>query len=151
MVKKEPVSVNWQTLLILIPIVDLFASYRVEKLRRYLLIFYLGFGLAAIVLEIALSPSEYFSDETQTDFFSDESWEVEIALTLVSLGLAIILIRKWSREWNEKLASTVGPEKKESQEYVKGEDSSIEILKKRYALGEISKDEFEKMKQDLEQ
>ncbi len=105
MVKKEPVSVNWQTLFILIPIVNLWTTYRIQKLRRYLLIFYLGFGLAGIVLEIALSPAEYFSDEIPTDIFPDEGWEVEIALILVSLGLAIILIRKWSREWNEKLTT----------------------------------------------
>lgn len=63
MVKKEPVSVNWQTLFILIPIVDLWASYRVEKLRLYLLIFYLGFGLGSIVLEITMFPAEFMSEE----------------------------------------------------------------------------------------
>jgi len=31
------------------------------------------------------------------------------------------------------------------------EDDSLEILKKRYAKGELSKDEFEKMKKDLEE
>ena len=150
MVDKIPVSVNWQTLFILIPIVDLWATYRIQKLRLYLLIFLLGFGLAAIVLEIALSPDEYFSDEISTDSLYDESWEVEIVLTLASMGLAIILIRTWSREWNEKLVNTSIPERKQSPDYAKAEDSSIELLKKRYAMGEISKDEFEKMKKDLE-
>jgi len=150
MVDKIPVSVNWQTLLILFPILDLWATYRIQKLRLYLLIFYLGFGLATIVLEIALSPDEYFSGETQIDFSFDESWEIEAAVLLVSLGLAIILIRKWSREWNEKLTNTSIPERKQSSDYVKAEDSSIELLKKRYAKGEISKKEFEDMKKDLE-
>ena len=150
MVEKIPVSVNWQTLFILIPILDLWATYRIQKLRLYLLIFLLGFGLAAIVLEIALSPDEYFSDEISTDSLYDESWEVEIVLTLASMGLAIILIRTWSREWNEKLVNTSIPERKQSPDYVKEEDTSIELLKKRYAMGEISKEEFEQMKNDLE-
>jgi len=63
MTKKEPVSVNWQTLLILIPIVDLLAVYRVEKLRLYLLIFWLGFGLGSVILEASLFPEAVFSDE----------------------------------------------------------------------------------------
>ena len=150
MVEKVPVSVNWQTLFILIPIVDLWATYRIQKLRLYLLIFYLGFGLAGIVLEIAISPDEYFSEETPTNLISDEGWEVESALILVSIGVGIILIRKWSREWNEKLTNTSIPERKQGSDYVKAEDSPIELLKKRYAMGEISKEEFENMKKDLE-
>ena len=105
MVKKEPVSVNWQTLFILIPIVDLWASYRIQKLRLYLLIFYLGFGLGSVVLEIALFPDEFMSDEN----LNSNNWVVEgffdiwLIITLVGYGVAIILIRKWSKEWNEKL------------------------------------------------
>jgi len=149
--KKEPVSVNWQTLFILIPIVDLIATYRVEKLRLYLLIFGLGFGLGSVILEMSLFPEAFFSDEylDSWDLFTEDFREIGLAIMLAGYGLAVILIRMWSKEWNAKL-STMVSEKKESTEYVRGEDSSIELLKKRYAMGEISKEEFEKIKKDLE-
>ena len=99
-VKKEPVSVNWQTLFILIPIVDLWATYRVQKLRLYLLIIYVGFGLGSIVIAISFFPEEFLL----ADSFSEGFSEVWIAITLAAYGLAIILIRKWSKKWNEKLA-----------------------------------------------
>jgi len=104
--RKEPVGVNWQTLFILIPVMDLFAAYRVEKLQLYLLIFYLGFTLGSIILQMSLIPEAFFSDEFfgSGDFFPEGYWEIGIAILLISYGLAIILIRKWSREWNEKLS-----------------------------------------------
>ena len=101
MVKQQPVSVNWQTLFILIPIVDLWATYRVQKLRLYLLIFYVGFSIGSIILEISLFPEEFLS----ADSFAEGFWEFWLALTLAAYALAIILIRKWSKEWNENLAA----------------------------------------------
>ena len=47
---------------------------------------------------------------------------------------------------NYKISENIKPKiKKES-----GEDSALEILKKRYAGGEISEEEFNKIKKDLE-
>ncbi len=105
MAKKAPVSVNWQTVLILIPIADLFAVYRIEKLRLYLLIFWLGFGVGSAILESYLFPEAFFSDAfmESDDLYTEGFLEVAIALTLVSYGLAVILIRIWSRSWNDEL------------------------------------------------
>ncbi len=60
---------------------------------------------------------------------------------LVLFGIGIFLIKKYDKD------------KKKSQSvlYDKSDESSaIDILKERYAKGEISKEEFEKMKKDLE-
>jgi len=63
------------------------------------LIIYLGFGLGSIILEVSLFPEEFLS----ADSFAEGFWEFWIATTLAAYALAIILIRKWSKEWNEKL------------------------------------------------
>lgn len=107
MVKKEPVNVNWQTLFVFIPILDLWAAYRVQKLRMFLLIFLVGFGGASILIEIAflenidgmleLSPNYVIPDYVVAGIY--------ISITVVNFVVAVILIRKWSKEWNNKLKS----------------------------------------------
>ena len=98
-IRKEPVSVNWQTLLIIIPIIDLWATYRIEKLRLYLLVM-IAIMVTGFVIEISIfGVDAYFSE--QEDFTSN-SW-FQSATLLVEIGIAIILVRKWSSEWNEKV------------------------------------------------
>ena len=148
MVDKKLVNVNWQSLFIIIPIIDLWAAYRVEKFRIYFLIFWVGGTIVQAIVSYAMLGDKYWSDE---GFFSSDPTvaTVELAMMVVAAGIAVYFIRIWSKKWNAKL-STMGSEKKDTSEYVRKEDSSIELLKKRYAMGEISKEEFEKMKNDLE-
>ena len=91
MVEKKPVSVNWQTLFILLPIIDLWAAYRVEKLGRYIL-----FIIAVAVVGFIVGFVEGLLFFGMSDFFS---WIV----VLIGVVISIILIRTWSTEWNEKL------------------------------------------------
>jgi len=131
LVEQRPVSIGWQTVLMFVPYVWFYAFYRIEKLRRGIVICFISHGIG--ILTLTILPPVY-----------------GVSLTFVfTFAITIYFIRKWSREWNDKL-STTGSEKKESLEYVRGEDSSNELLKKRYAMGEISKEEFEKKKKDLE-
>ena len=90
MVEKKPVSVNWQTLFILIPIIDLWAAYRVEKLGLYVL-----FIIAMAVVGFIVGFVEGVLFFGMSDFFS---WIV----FLVAMVISIILIRSWSEKWNEK-------------------------------------------------
>ena len=94
MVEKKPVSVNWQTLFILIPIIDLWAAYRVEKLGWYILViiamFVFGFIVGFVEGLLFLGTSDF------------ASWIV----VLVGLVVSIYLIRKWSEEWNEKFETS---------------------------------------------
>ena len=103
MVKQKPVSVNWQTLFVFIPIVDLWAFYRIQKLRMSLLIFLVGFGGAAIALSFATLGIEGFLAEDPEEIYSNSAYiGSSIGLTIAQFALAIYLIRKWSKEWNKK-------------------------------------------------
>ena len=94
MVEKEPVSVNWQTLFILIPIIDLWAAYRVEKLGLYILLI-----IALIVVGFIVGFVEGF-------LFFGLSNTGSMVVVLIGLIVSIYLIRKWSEEWNEKFETS---------------------------------------------
>ena len=106
MVEKKPVSVNWQTLFILIPIIDLWAAYRIEKLGRYVL-----FIIAMIIVGFIVGFVEGILFLGMSDFFS---WIVFVA----GLVISIILIRSWSEEWNRKFEKDSGHDKDDSPEGV---------------------------------
>lgn len=57
----------------------------------------------------------------------------------IAVIAGIIFLIRW-------IAKSSGPGRGESR----AEDSALEILKKRYAKGEINKEEFEEKKRDLE-
>ena len=149
MADKKPVSVNWQSLFIIIPIIDWWAAYRVEKFRIYFFVFWVGLVVLDTIVALAILGDRYWIDEGWFFSYDPTLASVQVVMFIASSGVAVYFIRIWSKEWNAKLASATVP-KKESSEYARREDSSIELLKKRYAMGEISKEEFQKMKNDLE-
>lgn len=85
MVKKEPVNVNWQTVLACIPWVNFFTAYRIEKFRLYFLIWFVVTS-SFVGLDRVL-----------------EQFEIEwYASNLILIPLSAILNRIWSRQWNEQ-------------------------------------------------
>lgn len=105
MAKKEPVSLLWQSIFMIIPIFDLYAAYRVEKLRKYFL-FIISFSIIVVVLLLILFSIDDTSLDSElllSDPISDDGgigWGIE----LTALGISIILIRKWSKQWNEQFS-----------------------------------------------
>jgi len=103
MVKQKSVSVNWQTVFVFIPFVDLWATYRIQKLRMYLLIFLIGFGTAAILFQIASFGTVGFFIEDPEVIYSNSLYiGGNIGMILVQFALQVYLIRKWSKLWNKK-------------------------------------------------
>ncbi len=109
MVEKKPVNVKWQMVFVLIPFLDLYASYRIQKLRLWLLIFGVGVGIAAILLNHALFGMDLFGMDHFGWNNEIKAWDsaklyFHITLTIVILGAAVYVIRRWSISWNEKVS-----------------------------------------------
>ena len=102
MVAKGPVSVNRQTVFSVIPILAIWATYRIQKARIFLLIFWLGFGTVGITHDVAqLGIDHYWDGELP---FDDPAYlAIFMAIVALEFGLRVYFVRKWSREWNERI------------------------------------------------
>ena len=105
------VSILWQIVFVVfIPILDLWAFYRIQKLRKYLLYVYVPqvvVGLIVVVFFISMAFEE--NGMQKVTEFSDNLNENELLLTITStvigLGLTIFsiyLIATWSERWNKQ-------------------------------------------------
>ena len=101
MAKKKPVNLTTQTIYIFIPILALIALYRVEKLRWGILISFL-FALVYYSIDSSFG----VDDDALFDFFMSGENSLYGILYLIiiaiQIGVAVYLIRKWSREWNNR-------------------------------------------------
>ena len=86
LVEHKPVNVNWQTLFCILPYIWIFAFYRIEKLRIGIVIAF-GVGFVSVLWSI-LVPFPYGL----------------LGNLVISIGVPIYFIRKWSREWNERIS-----------------------------------------------
>ncbi len=103
MVKKQPVSVKRQTIFALIPSVDVWAFYRIQKLRKFILIaLALGFGFSPISLLVSAS-IDMSTVTGPLDLYTNPVFLGYVIGSIASLhGTLIFFIRRWSREWNEQ-------------------------------------------------
>ena len=99
----KQVSLNWQTLFIFIPGLNIWAAWRIQKLRRSVIFFIPAVFLVIIFSRLMIT----FSEDIDSELF-------QYLLSLVSLGIFIICanviihyFRKWSRKWNEKMENYV--------------------------------------------
>ncbi len=106
MVKQKSVTVAWQVVFTFIPFVNLWAFYRIQKLRLYLLII-IGSSIIAgiimgiimvIIMGITFGSTGSLMEMPDVSSYYISSIAVGIAFHL----LAIYLVVKWSRNWNAK-------------------------------------------------
>ncbi len=97
------VGINWQTLYIFIPGLNIWAAWRIQKLRKSLL-FFLPIAFSVIL----------FSRWMITVGEHVDTQEIGYLLSLITLAFFIIggnfiihYFRKWSRYWNEKMKKFV--------------------------------------------
>ena len=111
MVKKESVSVKRQTIYALIPSVDIWAFYRIQKLRKFILIA-LGLGFAFSPISLAVSSSIDMSTITNPfDLYSNPIFLMYMVGMIASLhGTLVYFIRRWSKKWNEQFVKPTNSE-----------------------------------------
>jgi len=79
------VSVRWQCVFAFLPIINLWAAYRIRKLRRFLLLSLILTGINIIISLFIPFP-----------YSLPISWAVDIPVR-------IHYMRKWSTRWNDSL------------------------------------------------
>jgi len=102
----KKVSLTRQTIYVLIPILDLIAFYKIQHLRKYLLIVYVGvFGIIGSIYAWFIHPeSWYFNENYDPNYFMNtEYWVSEIPMMVLPAAIAVYLVRKWSKRWNLQL------------------------------------------------
>jgi len=111
---KGPVSILWQIVFaVFIPIADIWAFYRIKKLRKAILyITFPSLGLmvmvlvpmASIMVEAGDDPEKI--DQMSEDLALDAGLSVmSIVASIGSIGIliwTIYLIATWSEQWNKK-------------------------------------------------
>jgi len=107
MVKNEPVSLTRQTVYCLIPTLDMYAAYRIKRLRKYLAIMLL------VAIPISITASVLFPHDTDllegfyqfmTYYYgvNTNHFVFSIAVQIGTVLFAIYLIRRWSKQWNKQ-------------------------------------------------
>jgi hypothetical protein len=98
MVEKRPVNVILQMVFAVIPILNFYASYKIQKLRLWFLIF----GVGWVIFEL-VQTRFFFGEEYYTSFGSFEGRlpESVILFTIIFVILQVFVMRIWSKNWNE--------------------------------------------------
>ena len=113
MPSKGPVSLTWQTIFCIIPIMDVDAAYRIKKLRKYLLIMILVVAIPVSIASSIFLPTE---DEGMDGFVNmmtyyygvdDSQFIFSIGVQIGTILFAIFLIRRWSNQWNQNFTESL--------------------------------------------
>jgi len=103
---KGKVSLTVQTIFCIIPILDMYAAYRVKKLRKYLIIMIL---VIAVSISVASSVFLLTDNDVMEGFVNvmtfyygedDNQFIFSVGVQIGTLLFAIFLIRRWSKQWN---------------------------------------------------
>ena len=84
--KSKEVSVGWQMLFAVIIFVNFWAAYRIQKLRRFLLLWLiLQFGVGPLVTFFVRFPYSF------------------VVYLAIHIPIVVYYMRKWSIQWNNQL------------------------------------------------
>ena len=105
---KGRVSLSVQTIFCMIPIMDMFAAYRIKKLRKYLAIMILVISIPVTIASSVFLPTDDEGLEGFTNLMiyyygiDDDQFIFSIRVQIGSVLFAIFLMRRWSNRWNNQ-------------------------------------------------
>ena len=104
---KGKISLPVQTIFCLIPIMDMYAAYRIKKLRKYLAIMILVIAIPVSTASAIFLPTD---DEDIVEGFTnimifyygvdDNQFIFSVGIQIGTILFAIFLIRRWTKQWN---------------------------------------------------
>jgi len=105
MVEKKSVSVNWQILFAIIPVINLWAFYRIEKLRLYLIVIIAILVVEFLITQATLDEQDFecFWGLIECEMNNRITYLISVFLVIEAV-IYIVLIRMWSKEWNSKIS-----------------------------------------------
>ncbi len=115
MTAKGPVSVFWQIIFVVfVPILDLWAFYRIAKLKKYLFYVYFPQIVVAIIFLIVVFGMVLEEDgieklENISNNIENNELFLMVPSIIIELGfiiLSIYLIVKWSEKWNKQFQNS---------------------------------------------
>jgi len=102
---KGPVKIVWQIIFIFIPVLDLWAFYRIKKLRKFILIVWIPEIVITMVIITPMILASVEQSLTGSPMLDDQFLMEIILLYIIETGftiLSIYLVYKWSKEWNRQ-------------------------------------------------
>ena len=109
MPSKGPVKIVWQIIFIFVPVVDLWAFYRIKKFRKFVLMVWIPEIVITMVVITPIILAEVEQTLNGNPMLGDQFIMETIVLYIVETGftiLSIYLIYKWSKEWNKQFPSS---------------------------------------------
>ena len=104
---QEFVNVKRQTIYAFIPYLNIWAFYRIQKLKKYSLIA-IGLVFAFIPIRIAMFGQIDTSITNPWELYTEPLFLVyTFGMMLSTHGISAYFVRKWSIDWNEKLESGI--------------------------------------------
>ena len=103
---KGKVSLPVQTVFCVIPILDMYAAYRIKKLRKYLAIMILVIAIPVTIASSIFLPTDDEGLEGFTNLLifyygvDHNQFAFSVVVQIGTILFAIFLIRRWSKQWN---------------------------------------------------
>jgi len=101
--KKKPVNVILQMIFAVIPILDIYASYKIQKLRLWILIFWVAGGIVSLIYSETIQSGDRFTQFLNNNF--DFIYTIDYFIFIIPFAITqAIVMRVWSKKWNKSIS-----------------------------------------------